>query len=97
MITFKYFIIVFRGMGTSNPVTQAPGTLSWVITGGSLSNHDVIVPKVDSSGLTGSSGIRFSNVTTMGDDFNVHVSYTFNATVVGPDPVMFRANNEAIG
>ena len=94
MITFKYFIIVFRGMGSSNAVTQAPwSTLSWVITGGDLSNHDVIVPKFESS-RRGLSGLRFSNVTLY---YPVFFRYTFNATVDGPDPVTFRANNEAIG
>jgi hypothetical protein len=91
VITFKYFIIVFRGMGSSNAVTQAPGsTLPWVLSG-DLSDHDVIVPQVDSSGL---SGIRFSNVTIA---MRPSVRYFFDATVVGPDPVTFRANNGAIG
>ena len=81
-------------MGTSNQVTQAPGTQSWVTTGGSLSNHDVIVPAVD---VSGRSGVRFSNVTTNGDGRQVPLKYTYDATVVGPDPVTFRTNNGAIG
>jgi hypothetical protein len=94
VITFKYFIIVFRGMGSSNEATQAPGsTLPWVLTGGDLSDHDVIVPRVDQVG-SGLSGIRFSNVTTHKPAV---LRYTFDATVVGPDPILFRANNGAIG
>jgi len=79
-------------MGSSNQVTQNGNTTqNWVLSGGGISNHDVIVLQLDNT--TPNTAVSISNIRTL---INPN-RYSFLVSVVGPDAVAFRANNAGIG
>ena len=78
-------------MASSNQVTQNGNTTQgWVLSGGSVSNHDVIVVQLDNT--TPATAVQISNIRL----FINPNRYAFDITVVGPDAVAFRINNAGI-
>ena len=78
-------------MASSNQVTQNGNTTqNWVLSGGPVSNHDVIVVELDNT--TPNTSVTLSNV----NGFINPNRYSFNVTVNGPDAVAFRINNAGI-
>jgi hypothetical protein len=68
---------------TSNMVTQNGNTtLTWSVSGGALSTHDCIVVKP----VSGSSGIRITNVTAFLSPTRYHVT----VQVAGAGAMAFR-------
>jgi hypothetical protein len=78
-------------MASSNQVTQNGNTMqNWVLSGGSVSNHDVVVLQLDNT--TANTSVTISNIRL----FINPTRYSFDVTVIGPDAVAFRANNAGI-
>lgn len=74
-------------MSSSNQVTQNGNTTqNWVLSGGSVSNHDVLVVELDNT--TPNTSVMLSNV----HGFINPNRYSFDVTVSGPDAVAFRVN-----
>jgi len=85
-------------MGTSNQVTQNGNTSqTWVLSGGDVSNHDVIVVRLDNT--TPDTSVEISHV-RIGERVNqqggVDPIYSFDITVVGPGAVAFRIDNQGV-
>jgi hypothetical protein len=78
-------------MASSNQVTQnGNSTSNWILSGGSVSNHDVVVVQLDNT--TPNTSVEISNI-------RLSISpnrYSFDVTVHGPDAVAFRINNTGI-
>lgn len=78
-------------MGSSNQVTQNGNTTqNWVLSGGGISNHDVLAVELDNT--TPNTGVTISNI----QEFINPNRYSFDITVVGSDAVAFRINNNGI-
>ena len=75
-------------MASSNQVTQNGNTTqNWVLSGGTVSNHDVIVVQLDNT--TPKTAVQISNIRLL---INPN-RYSFDIRVIGPDAVAFRINN----
>jgi hypothetical protein len=75
-------------MASSNQVTQNGNTTqNWVLSGGTVSNHDVIVVQLDNT--TPNTAVQISNIRLL---INPN-RYSFDIRVIGPDAVAFRINN----
>ncbi len=78
-------------MGSSNQVTQNGNTTqNWVLSGGGVSNHDIVVVELDNT--TPNTGVTISNIR----GFINPNRYSFDINVGGPDAVAFRINNSGI-
>lgn len=78
-------------MASSNQVTQNGNTTqTWVLSGGAVSNHDVVVVQLDNT--TPNTAVRISNIRVL---INPN-RYSFDISVIGPDAVAFRINNTGI-
>jgi hypothetical protein len=78
-------------MASSNQVTQNGNTtLNWVLSGGAVSNHDVVVVQLDNT--TPNTAVRISNIRGLISPNR----YSFDISVLGPDAVAFRINNTGI-
>ena len=78
-------------MASSNQVTQNGNTtLNWVLSGGGISNHEVVVVELDNT--TPNTGVQISNTRVL---INPN-RYSFDITVVGPDAVAFRINSTGV-
>lgn len=78
-------------MASSNQVTQNGNTTqTWTLSGGSVSNHDVVTVQLDNT--TASTAVQILNVR----EFINPNRYTFDVKVIGPDAVAFRINNAGI-
>jgi hypothetical protein len=74
-------------VASTNQVTQnGNSTQNWVLSGGSVSNHDVLVVELDNT--TPNTSVMLSNV----HGFINPNRYSFNVTVSGPDAVAFRVD-----
>jgi hypothetical protein len=75
-------------VASSNQATQNGNTTqTWQISGGSTSNHDVLVVQLDNT--TPSTAARISNVRVL---INPN-RYLFEISVIGPDAIAFRINS----
>lgn len=78
-------------MASSNQITQNGNTTQgWVLSGGAVSNHDVVVVQLDNT--TPNTAVQISNIRLL---INPN-RYVFNISVLGPDAVAFRINNTGI-
>jgi len=78
-------------MASSNQVTQNGNTTqNWVLSGGTVSNHDVLVVQLDNT--TANTAVQISNVRVLINP----TRYSFDIKVMGPDAVAFRVNNAHI-
>lgn len=78
-------------MASSNQVTQnGNSTQNWVLSGGPVSNHDVLAIELDNT--TANTSVTLSNLR----EFINPNRYSFDVTVNGPDAVAFRINNAGI-
>jgi hypothetical protein len=78
-------------MASSNQITQNGNTTQgWVLSGGSVSNHDVVVVQLDNT--TPNTAVQISDIRVL---INPN-RYAFSIRVLGPDAVAFRINNTGI-
>ena len=74
-------------MASTNQVTQNGNTTqNWVLSGGPVSNHDVVVVQLDNT--TSNTAVQISNIRL----FINPNRYSFDIRVIGPDAVAFRVN-----